>query len=357
MDKNRRDHTRFLMIGFAASLVIGILFFALSAAATVHDTKKLIEEAQISRGEPSGKENQPDKPDEGETKEAEATTEEAETTTEPESTEPQTTQEVYTTDAEYANFNDGAIQALTAEEIAAIEGSTDTSQRGFGTGFTDPKNELGRPSYVTSVEEDMKNAGINGRCFCADADTKKASITFQAGYESGHTEQILMLLAQNSVKSTFYVTHEYGWNNPELLQKIIDQGHEIGNHSYSAPEEGIATKPLQYQMDDALRMQSYMEENYGYTMRKYNYNSGVFTLASAKMMSEMGYEVCFCSVNYDDFSETTEFDANSILNSLLSCAHNGVVYCFHINNKVTAEILPGLIYYLRSEGYEIVQMP
>ena len=51
MDKNRRDHTRFLMIGFSASLVIGILFFALSAAATVRDTKKLIEEAEISRSD------------------------------------------------------------------------------------------------------------------------------------------------------------------------------------------------------------------------------------------------------------------------------------------------------------------
>jgi len=59
----------------------------------------------------------------------------------------------------------------------------------------------------------------------------------------------------------------------------------------------------------------------------------------------------------DLFGLSCQTPANSILNSLLSCAHNGVVYCFHINNKVTAEILPGLIYYLRSEGYEIVQMP
>ncbi len=363
MDKKRRDHSRNLMIGFSASLVIGLLFFLMSALITVNDTKKLVREAEKGQADTSGKQEMPDIPADP-SKDAEETAPETtapqpeagETTTSPAETEPPHSEEV-PADPGYASFSDGTVQALPAERIAEIESTVDPTLRGFGTGFTDPKNELGRPTYVTSVEEDMWKEGINGRCFCSDANTKKAAITFQAGYESGHTETILSILADNDVKSTFYITHEYGWNNPDIVRKMIDQGHDIGNHSYSAPEEGIVLQPLQAQMDDALRMQSYMEETFGFTMRKYNYNSGLFSLASAKMMSDMGYEVCFCSVNYEDYSETAEFDANTILNSLLSCAHNGVVYCFHVNNKVTTEILPGLIHYLRSEGYEIVQMP
>ena len=73
------------------------------------------------------------------------------------------------------------------------------------------------------------------------------------------------------------------------------------------------------------------------------------------MMSDMGYEVAFCSVNYNDYDPSAVFEPNATLNSLLSCAHNGCVYCFHMTNKITLDILPGLIYYLRLQGYEIVQ--
>ena len=360
MEKKRKDHSRYLLIGFSASLLVGILFFVLSGVITVHDTKKLVAEAGNAGKEAAGNET----PAETETpaaSSAEESESERETEDTPKNTETPTETEPVSEDPPdnpaVPSYSDGTVQALSPERIAEIESTVDMTLRGFGTGFTDPKNELGRPTYVTSVEQDMQSAGINGRCFCSDANTKRAAITFQAGYESGHTAEILSILAEYGISSTFYITHEYGWNNPDLVRAMIDQGHEIGNHSYSAPEEGIALQSLQAQMDDALRMQSYMQDTFGYTMSKYNFNSGIFTLGSAKMMSDMGYEVCFCSVNYDDFSETAEFDANSILNSLLSCAHNGVVYCFHVNNKVTPEFLPGLIHYLRSEGYEIVRMP
>ena len=359
MRDKRRDTTRFLVYGFASSLLIGAMLFVLAGIMTISESKRLIAEAgeRVPASSDEGPDHKNPGADEDHLEKEAGSHDPAEAPDEQEDEEETASGAADSAQPLQLSYDDGTIRSLSAEEIAAIEQTVDPTLRGFGTGFNEPKDDYNRPVYVKSVEDDMRAAGINGRCFAADENTKQIAITFQAGYENGYTARILDILAEQNVKSTFYITHEYGWNNQDLIRRMIDEGHELGNHSSSAPEEGIALLPLADQMQDAIKLQSDVRETFGYTMRKYNYNSGIFTLASAKMMSEMGYEVVFCSVNYDDFDSTASFDTNEILNSLLSCAHNGCVYCFHMTNEITVNILPGLIHYLRAQGYEIVQLP
>ncbi len=363
----RRDHARFLLGGFAFSLLLGMILFAVTAFSTIRESRKLLQElqnhgpaqpantaSQEENGEDpknAAQEEQTEGTENQESEEAEAPSESAAA---PEETPGASEEAVQTASPD---FNDGTIRRLSDEELWTIENTVDTTVRGFGTGFDQPKDDFNRNAYVVSVQDDLSQAGINGRCFCADENTKRIAITFQAGYDNGYTEQILDILKAQGIKSTFYITHEFAWSRPDIVQRIIDEGHAIGSHTYSAPEEGIAYLSLREQMEDALQMQQYMDEKFGYSMRKYNYNSGVWSLASAKMMSDMGYQLDFCSVNYDDYDPEVSYEANKILDSLLSCGHNGAVYCFHMTNPITAEILPGLIHYLKVQGYELVQMP
>lgn len=60
-------------------------------------------------------------------------------------------------------------------------------------------------------------------------DSKKVYLTFDNGYEAGYTEKILEVLKQNDVKATFFITAHYVNSQPELVQKMIDEGHIIGN--------------------------------------------------------------------------------------------------------------------------------
>ena len=62
-------------------------------------------------------------------------------------------------------------------------------------------------------------------------DSKKVYLTFDEGYEAGYTEKILEVLKQNDVKATFFITAHYVNTQPELVQKMIDDGHIIGNHT------------------------------------------------------------------------------------------------------------------------------
>lgn len=62
-------------------------------------------------------------------------------------------------------------------------------------------------------------------------DSKKVYLTFDEGYEAGYTEKILEVLKQNDVKATFFITAHYVNTQPELVQKMINDGHIIGNHT------------------------------------------------------------------------------------------------------------------------------
>ena len=56
-------------------------------------------------------------------------------------------------------------------------------------------------------------------------------LTFDCGYEAGYTEKILEVLKQNDVKATFFITGHYLNSASDLVKKMIDDGHIIGNHT------------------------------------------------------------------------------------------------------------------------------
>lgn len=63
-----------------------------------------------------------------------------------------------------------------------------------------------------------------------NSNSTKVYLTFDEGYEAGYTEKILEVLKQNEVKATFFITAHYVNSKPELVEKMIQEGHTIGNH-------------------------------------------------------------------------------------------------------------------------------
>ena len=76
-----------------------------------------------------------------------------------------------------------------------------------------------------------KNDGI-----CLGKDTEKSLyLTFDEGYEAGYTEKILDTLKQNEVKATFFITSHYLNTASELVERMINEGHIVGNHTVNHP--------------------------------------------------------------------------------------------------------------------------
>lgn len=56
-------------------------------------------------------------------------------------------------------------------------------------------------------------------------------LTFDVGYEGGFTNKIIDTLKENEVKATFFITGQFAKTNPELVKRMIDEGHIVGNHT------------------------------------------------------------------------------------------------------------------------------
>lgn len=114
----------------------------------------------------------------------------------------------------------GIIQ--TSSNIQEIEG---LSNKKIGWGIK--RNDNHEQPDVGSKNREILDK-YNGYCL-GNKDSKKVYLTFDEGYEAGYTEKILAVLKENDVKATFFITAHYVNTKPELVQKMIDEGHIIGN--------------------------------------------------------------------------------------------------------------------------------
>ena len=71
--------------------------------------------------------------------------------------------------------------------------------------------------------------------YIGDTTQKKVYLTFDAGYENGYMPQILDALKKNNVKATFFVVSTFMKTNPELVKRMVDEGHIVGNHTMTHP--------------------------------------------------------------------------------------------------------------------------
>ena len=238
----------------------------------------------------------------------------------------------------------GNIHALGQDQINAIRASYDCNGRGYG-GIT-------YYQAAPSVQSQMDSMGINLRTLVPGGNT--VALTFQEGWEPGYTGQLLDILAQKGVKANFYITHGYAASRPDLVWRMINEGHTVGSHTYACPDTAIAYFSLEDIMNDAMRMQQYMHDTFGYDMHAYNYNSGAWSPGSAKMLSDMGYTVVLCSNSYSDYSAYDYIDPNVWLPQLEAGLIPGSIYAFHVTNPVTVQMIGPLIDYIRSMGYTFV---
>ena len=67
--------------------------------------------------------------------------------------------------------------------------------------------------------------------YIGDTKQKKIYLTFDAGYENGYTAQILDTLKKHNVKATFFLVGNYIQSSPELVKRMVTEGHTVGNHT------------------------------------------------------------------------------------------------------------------------------
>ena len=150
----------------------------------------------------------------------------------------------------------------------------------YGQGYeTDSDN---RPVGATQAQE--KYGSYGGR-FIFGKDDKTICLTFDEGYENGCTGKILDILKEKKVTATFYVTLDYVKSSPELVQRMINEGHEVGNHSCTHPSLPDISDDMVF--EEIHGLETYISDNFGgyktVTMRPPRGEFSVRTLRIAKI--------------------------------------------------------------------------
>lgn len=215
---------------------------------------------------------------------------------------------------------------------------------GYGQGVNvDDKNRTTGAADFNQQYQSLNAIAIND-------DDDKITLTFDQGYENGYTAKILDTLKEKKVKAVFFLLQDYAEKNPELVQRMIDEGHIIGNHSvhhYSMPTLDQPT--CEKEIKD---FHKYIEEKYDYNMTLFRPPMGEFSEFSLGVTANCGYKTMLWSFAYADWDVNNQPDQSTALNKLVSAAHPGAIYLLHSVSKTNAEILGDMIDKIRADGFE-----
>ncbi|MBQ3567042.1 MAG: polysaccharide deacetylase family protein [Oscillospiraceae bacterium] len=224
-----------------------------------------------------------------------------------------------------------AIQVESAEKI------------GYGQGTAVDSNNcpLGAVDFNSQYNKYDAYATTN--------DKSRIILTFDQGYENGFTAPILDVLKEKNVRAIFFLTGDYAKKEDQLVRRMIDEGHILGNHGMthaSLPE--LTTDELS---DEVMSLHEFVLEKYGYEMQYLRPPCGEFSEDMLSQCQKLGYKTLMWSFAYVDWQTDAQPDKSQALEKITSSAHGGGIYLLHSVSSTNAAVLGNAIDNLREQGF------
>ena len=180
-------------------------------------------------------------------------------------------------------------------------------------------------------------------------ESKKVYLTFDNGYEAGYTEKILEVLKNNNVPATFFITAHYVNSAPDLVQRMIDEGHIVGNHTVN--HKSMPSLSLDQIKDEVMNLHQAVYEKYGYEMKYIRPPKGEYSQKTIAYCNTLGYTTVMWSFAYDDWDENKQSREDYGKKKILDNIHNGAVILLHATSKDNSNILDYCIKEIKNMGY------
>ncbi|MEA4912694.1 MAG: polysaccharide deacetylase family protein [Oscillospiraceae bacterium] len=234
---------------------------------------------------------------------------------------------------------------VVVEDAQTQAPALSTTKIGWGPGT----NHNDRNQTVDSVAAQEKYEQLGGY-FIFPEDTGVIYLTFDLGYENGYTEKILDTLREKNVKATFFITMDYAKEAPDIVRRIIDEGHTLGNHTVKHPS--IPTVSDARVRAELMDLHDYVLDNFGYTMRLFRYPMGEFSEHTLSLINTLGYKSIFWSFAYKDWITDDQPDESYALQRTTDYLADGSIYLLHAVSATNAAIMGDLVDAARSRGFE-----
>jgi len=222
--------------------------------------------------------------------------------------------------------------------------------------------ELSEKSYGFGYDKNFSKGEVPSIGFYAEllegnhayytGDTKKKNIylTFDAGYENRYTEKILDVLKAKKVPAAFFCTGDYLKCNKEIIDRMIKDGHIIGNHTWNHPKMPKVSDKETFEKELTL-FDEYLFKNHKVRSSFFRYPEGEFSEKTLAMINDMGYTTVFWSLAYKDWERDVSRGVEYAVSQVTDQIHNGAIILLHAVSSDNAEALPYIIDKLRCEGY------
>ena len=253
------------------------------------------------------------------------------------------------------NSNENITASKKAETTTkAVETTAPTAKAVAGLDSLSTEKVVWGPGNIVEHKQPNDPLLLQKRFSNMDAqwllnDEKKICLTFDEGYENGYTPQILDTLKEKGVKAIFFVTYDFASQNPELVKRMIDEGHIVGNPSYrhytmDEVSDDVAKEEVSY-------LHKYVKDKFGYTMSYFRFPKGEFSERSLQIVKDLGYKSVFWSFAYADWDPDNQTEENQAFTHICESTHPGAIFLLHAVSKTNADILGKVIDDVKKQGY------
>jgi cellulose synthase/poly-beta-1,6-N-acetylglucosamine synthase-like glycosyltransferase/peptidoglycan/xylan/chitin deacetylase (PgdA/CDA1 family) len=242
----------------------------------------------------------------------------------------------------HSNVGEGEFLQVDATHSNGTRNITLTTDGQMMARYTDP------PDYATIYHQ---GAGAS----------HEVAITFDDGPDPRWTPQILDLLKARGVKAAFFLMGHNAENNPGLVQRILAEGHEIGNHTYTHPNLSLAS-PDQTRLElnaTARLIEAITDRSTTLFRPPYNADSNPHDpreIDVIRQAQEMGYLTVGENIDPEDWERP---GVETIVNRVKRLRGEGSIILLHDaggNREQTVKALPLILDYLAKRGDEVVSL-
>lgn len=239
-----------------------------------------------------------------------------------------------------------AAAAVCLGTVSINAAALDNTCRGYGQGRE--VDECNRPVGAAMFNDEFSGYGA----YAMLEGDGKVVLTFDQGYENGYTKPILDALKEKNVKAVFFVTGDYAKRNADLVRRMIDEGHVIGNHGMK--HASLPKLSEEDMRQEIMSLHDYVKDKFGYEMKYFRPPCGEYSEQALSVTQQLGYKTLLWSFAYQDWEVDNQPDCGEAFNRVTTAAHGGAVYLLHSVSSTNAEILPRVIDCLREQGCEFV---
>ena len=211
----------------------------------------------------------------------------------------------------------------------------------------------GQPPVGNVSQEELSQYNA---CYLGDTEEKVIYLTFDCGYENGYTGQILDVLKAHNAPAAFFVVGHMVESAPDLVKRMAQEGHIVGNHTYSHPDMSAIADQDAFQAELDKLAQLYRQTTGEELSCYYRPPQGKFSQENLRQAQALGYRTVFWSLAYVDWYVDDQPTAQQAFDKLIPRIHSGAIVLLHSTSRTNGEILDQLLTRWEKLGYRFASL-